>query len=161
MRYLLRALTTAGAAVASAAGGFGRVERASIGAPPPSAAEDTPPGPISHEWAIENMLARAQAFGEREPQLLESTLTTYSEARNRVDPSEGQKPESLPILPDAAPVWLVRASGTFVAPHAMVQIDEKTGQRIPQKPRVGWMYTIIDAQTGKTLQSGFRGQPAP
>ncbi len=123
--------------------------------------EDIPPGLISRDWAINGMLDRAQAFGEREPQLLESTLTTYSEARNRVDPSGGQKPESPPVLPDAAPVWFVRANGTFSAPHGMVQFDQKTGQRIPQKPKAGWMYTIIDAQTGKTLESGFRGRPSP
>jgi hypothetical protein len=122
-------------------------------------AEVIPPGLLRREWAIEMTMERAHAYGEHAPELIEDSLTTYHVARARV--ALGDKVETPPALPDDAPVWFVRARGSFVDPHPMRAIDKRTGEVVPRQPKVGWMYSMIDAQTGRTLQSGFRGVPAP
>lgn len=100
---------------------------------------------------------RAAVFGEANPTLVAATEMTLAEAERRVFPEgaaidgpvEGQA-----TVPDDALVWLVRMRGTFHPPH---------GPEITQATRKyqGWMYTIIDAETGQTIASGIRPNDVP
>jgi hypothetical protein len=110
---------------------------------------------VSRQAAAEFGRMRAAAFGEANPALVDATEMTLAEARRRVYP-DGE-PIDGPVagrsmVPDDARVWLVRMRGAFQAPH---------GPRPSNRRTTGWMYTIVEVETGQTIASGFRSNAMP
>jgi hypothetical protein len=109
---------------------------------------------VSRRAAVEFGRIRATAFGEENPELVDAAEMTVTEARRKVSPERGPlewPPEGQSIAADDARVWLVRTRGTFYPPHS---------PEIPQGVR-GWMYTIVEVETGQTIASGFRPDGNP
>ena len=101
---------------------------------------------VSRTAAIEFGRMRAASFGEADPALIDALVTTLSDARRRLASPDGTVKGSYKAGwgPDHL-VWLVRMRGTFKPPHPPR----------PVPPTEGWMYTVVDATTGQTIQSGF------
>jgi len=112
--------------------------------------------PVSRQAAAELGRFRAGAFGEDNPTLIDATVLTLDEALRKVHPEGG--PIDRPVgghavVRDDAQVWLVRMEGTFQPPR------HPPGRSPPWT--VGWMYTIVDVETGRTVTSGINSNAMP
>lgn len=124
-------------------------------APPVEATQVALP-PVSRQAAVELGRVRAGAFGEGNPALIDATVMPLAEAQRTVFPEGGpiDRPvEGHAVVRSDAQVWLVRMRGTFQPP-------KRPPGRVPPST-VGWMYTIVEVETGRTISSGFRSNAMP
>ncbi len=110
---------------------------------------------LPRKEALEHAESLAHAFGEAKPELLEISLGTFGKQRDRLTMLGGDGPTYTyrdHDTADEAEVWLARMEITFwpsVLPAA-------TGGVVVRTPTRGWMYTLLDARTGDSLEEGFR-----
>ena len=110
---------------------------------------------VSRDAALDLGRTRAVAFGESNPTPIDAATMTLAEAQRKVFPEGGPVDgpvEGQSVVPDNTPVWLIRMRGVFKAPH---------GPRGSSKRTAGWMYTIVEVETGRTISSGFRSNAMP
>lgn len=124
---------------------------------------------ITRQAALEYGRMRAKSFFEDDAVPIGAVLTTLGTANSKVAVGDvGSRPDG-PVGPDGqqalfpedTQVWLVRMRGSFVAPHGLIRKDPTTGRLDRGEPTPGWMFTIIDATTGQTIYTGFRGNGVP
>ncbi len=97
----------------------------------------------------------AHTFGEAGPKLLELSLHTSREQRDRLRALGGHGPTYTYADHDTAgdaQVWLARMEITFW-PSAL---PAATGGVVVRAPTRGWMYALLNARTGDSLEEGFR-----
>ncbi len=82
-----------------------------------------------------------------------------ADKRNHPDGEQGTRPGKSAI-PDDAPVWRVRMSGSFTPPRTFY---DKEGNLYRLKPKPGWAFVLIDPETGRIVGYGFKpgGPPTP
>ncbi len=119
------------------------------------------PTRTARDAAIEGTRGWAASFCEQKPVLIDAFLTTYSDARNRLRESDDEPPDGPPPgkgpVSDDGKVWLVRMGGKLCIPRGPGPADASwKRQRHP-----GWMFAIIDAKTGRTVQYGTKGAQFP
>ncbi len=113
------------------------------------AANDGVP-PVPKEAALAFAKSRANGFGDPNAVLIDIKLLTLAQAERTIQPSgplDGPD-EGYRLVPSDAKVWLVRMNGSFRAPHPPPELRDR-----PARP--GWMFAIIDANTGQTVSAGF------
>jgi len=114
--------------------------------PEPTGAAALPQVAVSRQAAEEIGRFRARAFGEDNPVLIEAQRKIYPEG----GPIDGPVDK---VVPDGARVWLIRVKGIFVPP--------KYPARYVPAPTKGWLYTIVEVETGRTFGSGIRADGVP
>ena len=114
---------------------------------------------VSHQAAVEYGRMQAKAYGEENPVLVEAVETTLNEANARLNPDGNPADGPVrPVVPGDSPVWLVRMRGNFMPAHQAPPPPgaDPTKVAANRGPREGWMFIVVDAQTGKSIESGFR-----
>ena len=110
---------------------------------------------VSRDAALDLGRTRAIAFGESNPTPIDAAIMTLVEAQRKVFPEGGPidgPVEGQSVAPSHTRVWLVRMRGAFKAPH---------GPRPSCWRTHGWMYAIVEVETGRTISSGFRSDAMP
>ena len=112
------------------------------------------PGPVvgTRQEAIELGRKVAGSYGEHQPVLINAIMLPYAvSAELTREPGapewDGPVTEAMGLTPESK-VWLVRMRGTFTRPMGPDPVEA----RIPAR---GWMYAIIDPQTGFPLSRGY------
>ncbi len=108
---------------------------------------------VSRQAAVEYGRMISESYGEEAPVLVDAVVTTHADAERRTYPEGGPidgPVEGHGLVADDALVWFVRMRGIFSAPHGLTHDEMK-----------GWTFTIVDAETGQIIQSGFRPEDMP
>jgi hypothetical protein len=128
-------------------------------APTPRPYEPVPtlPPPLTREQAIQIGRTEAASMGEDDPILISAMLTTVGDAVARIEPPGGQ-PEIVASYESRAlrSAWLVRMHGSFRPDRGLGSTAGEDGSRT-----VGWMFVIVEKDTGLTITRGYRPATIP
>ncbi len=161
VRYANRA-SSPGSSVTSAAAMQTQVAMPTVILPPDSPRHFPLPTPEpelrvpTSEKAIRIASGVARSFEETEPVLIDATLLPYRVAAGKLGDSADDGPPAAVLgwTPEDR-VWLVRMRGSFLPSMGRHLLPENP------TPVRGWMFVLIDPETGWPLRQGYFPEKVP